>query len=162
MASSATNTGGWISHRLMIPLKLVLAASAALPLAILYVLAATDPDGNIALTHNEVVDGGPTGRIWRGRMMNTSGSPSPSQYREIAVTIRFLDQNGRPVGEAKGSADVLEAQQGFDFEAPLPATATSIQVYSLQWRTGDAGRIVGRLLGPWPAWEFGYRQYDPA
>lgn len=156
MARSSEKTG-WLNHQLVIPVKWVVAAVIALPLLLLYVMAATDPDGNIALVGNEVVDDGAGGRIWRGRMMNTSGPPSPSQYREIAVTIRFLDKDGQPVGEARGSKEVLEARETFDFEAPLPPGAERMQVYSLQWRTGNGGA----LLGPWQPWEFGYLQYDP-
>ena len=81
-----------------------------------------------------------------------------SLYREVAVTIRFLDRDGQPVGETSGRADRLEPGEELKLQAPLPSQAESMQVYALQWRTGD----VGRLLGPWAPWPFGYLQYDPS
>ena len=67
-------------------------------------------------------------------------------------------RDGQPVGKTSGRADRLEPGEELNLQAPLPSQAESMQVYSLQWRTGD----VGRLLGPWAPWPFGYLQYDPS
>ncbi|MDB5691307.1 MAG: hypothetical protein JWO81_370 [Alphaproteobacteria bacterium] len=129
-------------------------AAAVIVLAvpgIFFVKAATDRDENVALTRNEVAKGPSGGRVWRGTMTNRSDD---SLYRDVAVTVRFLDRNGRPVGEVSGRADRLEAGKGLDLEAPLPALATGMQMHKLHWRTGD----VSADLGPYAAWPFGHVQ----
>ena len=135
---------------------MVVVGLIVLPLLVLFVMAATDDDENIVLSRNDVITDASGVRTWHGTMMNRTDS----QYREIAVTIRFLDSAGQPVGEATGSTDRLEPGEKLDLQAPLPSQAKNIQVYSLQWRTGRHN--VGRLLGPWAPWSFGYLQYDPA
>ncbi len=161
MISSLESATRCLNRRLMVPVKWILTAAAVVPLAALYVIAATDDDENVALARNEVMDDGAGGRVWHGAMVNTANPVSPGVFREVAVTIRFLDGNGQPVGETRGRADQLEPGQAITLEAPLPPEAASIQMYSLQWRTGQR-RVVGRLLGPWPSWPFGYLQYDPS
>lgn len=150
------NNGGWRSHKLIIPTWTVLATLIVLPLFIMFVMAATDGDENIVLSRNDVITDASGNRTWHGTMMNRTDS----QYREIAVTIRFLDPKGQTVGEASGSADILAPGENLNLQASLPSEAERIQVYSLQWRTGS--RNVGRLLGPWRPWSFGYLQYDPS
>lgn len=124
------------------------------PLVVLWVLLATDDDGNIALVRNDVVQHDSGERTWRGTMGNTTDS----QYREIAVTIRFLDGADRPVGEVNGSAGVLEPGESFDLRAPLPDEAVAMQVYHLEWRTGRLDKKPKRPLGPWAPWPFGHVQ----
>ena len=139
---------------LAIPAWVGVASLIVLPLLVLYVIAATDDDENVVLTRNDVATDASGVRTWRGTMMNRTDS----LYREVAVTIRFLDRDGQPVGETSGRADRLEPREELNLQAPLPSRAESMQVYSLQWRTDD----VGRLLGPWAPWPFGYLQYDPS
>ena len=121
---------------------------------VLWVLGATDDDGNIALTQNDVLVEATGKRTWQGRMSNTTDS----QYRDIAVTIRFLDQNDQPVGEISGSVQKLEPGESMPLQADLPVEAARMQVYSLSWRTGRNDKSVGEPLGPWAPWEFGYVQ----
>ena len=154
MARNVKTSNGWRERQWVIPAWTVVAALIVLPLLALFVMAATDDDENVVLSRNDVVTDALGTRTWHGTMMNRTDS----QYREVAVTIRFLDQNGQPVGETSGRADRLEPGDKLDLQVPLPAQAESIQVYSLQWRTGK----VGRLLGPWAPWQFGYLQYDPS
>jgi len=139
---------------LVIPAWVGVAALIVLPLLVLFVMAATDDDENVVLTRNVVITNASGTRTWYGTMMNRTDS----LYREVAVTIRFLDRDGQPAGETSGRADQLEPGEELYLQAPLPSQAESIQVYSLQWRTGD----VRRLLGPWAPWPFGYLQYDPS
>jgi len=122
----------------------------AVPLFALWAMAATDDDENVALTRNDVVREASGGRTWHGTFTNRADS----LYREVAVEIRFLDRNGKPVGKVGGRADRLEPGARLDLKAALPSGAAGMQVYSLQWRTGE----VGRLLGPWAPWPFGHVQ----
>jgi len=124
------------------------------PLLILWALLATDDDGNIALTRNDAVLESSGARIWHGTMTNTTDS----QYREIDVTIRFLDSADQPVGEVSGRADRLEPGEQLDLQAPLLREADRMQIYSLQWRTGRKNKYVP--LGPWAPWPFGYVQTE--
>lgn len=141
-------------------LRLVWAVSAAavlLPLIALWVLAVRAGDDEIVtVARNEVVQDGTGNRLWRGAMLNRADT----DYREVAVTIRFLDKDGRTVGETSARTDVLGAGQMLPLEAPLPASAVRMQMYSLQWRAGK-DRTINGLFGPYKPWEFGYLQYDP-
>jgi hypothetical protein len=145
-----TEKTGWLNYQLKLRVKWVLAAIIALPLALGFVLVATDPDENVALSRNEVVENAAGERIWYGQMRGSDTTP----YREVAVTIRFLDQNGMPVGAVTAQDELLEPGEGLELQALLPPEAINMQVYSLQWRLGRASE----LLAPWPAWEFGYLQ----
>ena len=141
-------------HRRKKGIRVAVPALVVIPLVILWVMLATDDDGNIALVRNDVVQEGSRGRFWYGTMGNTTDS----QYREIAVTIRFLDSNDQPVGEISGSTDVLEPGGSFRLQAPLAPEAVAIQVYSLEWRTGRNNKKTDPPLGPWAPWPFGHVQ----
>ena len=145
---------GLLGRRLSIPVWAILAAIVLPALLAAWVMLATEDDSNIALSRNEVVTD-PTGaRSWYGTMTNRTDS----QYREVAVVIRFLDSQGKPVAEVRGTAGRMEPGDDLKLQAALPAEAAQVQIYSLQWRTGRAN--VGRLLGPWAPWQFGYLQYQ--
>ena len=133
---------------------MAVSALVVVPLFILWVLLATDNDGNIALVRNDVTQGVSATRVWHGTMGNTTDS----QYREVAVTIRFLDSNDQPVGEISGSADLLEPGESFNLQAPLPPQAVAMQVYSLEWVTGSKDKRTDPPLGPWAPWPFGHVQ----
>lgn len=135
-------------------IRMTVSALVVLPLLILWVLLATDDDGNIALVRNDVIYDETGGRSWRGTM----GNDTDSQYRDIAVTIRFLDANDQPVGEVSGVADVLEPGESLHIEAKLAPQAVAVQVYSLEWETGRKNKRTDPPLGPWAPWPFGYVQ----
>lgn len=156
MANNQAHTNGWLKHQVAIPIWAVVAVLVVLPILALFVMAATNADENIVLSRNDVTTDASGTQTWHGTLMNRTDS----QYREIAVTIRFLDQKNQSVGETKGSIDQLAPGEKLHLQAPLPSRAKSIQIYSLQWRTGRNN--VGRLLGPWAPWSFGYLQYDPS
>jgi hypothetical protein len=67
--------------------------------------------------------------------------------------ILFLDNDGKPVGQARGGADRLDPGETFHFQAPLPAAAAHMQVYQLRWAREGGPRIA---LGPYRPWSFGY------
>ena len=157
MAINTNTRGGFRHWTVEVPVWSILAALMLLPLLALPVWVATaDAEESIPLSRNEVVVDSAGNRTWYGTMLN----PTDSIYRELAVTIRFLDANDHAVGEARGQIAQLQPGESLPLQAALPATAVRMQMYSLQWRTGR--RNVGRLLGPYRPWEFGYLQYDPA
>jgi len=132
----------------------VAVAAVLLPLADLWVTAVHGGDDEIVtLARNDVVPSAGGGRIWRGAMLNTG-----DEYYDVDVRIRFLDANNDTVGETSAHANVLGSKELLQLEAPLPASAARMQVYSLHWRAGKAFS-VGRLFGAYQPWEFGYLQY---
>jgi len=141
--------------RLKNGVRVAVSALVVVPLLILWVILATDDDGNIALVRNDIVQSD-SDRSWQGTMANTTDS----QYRDIAVTVRFLDNNDQPVGEINGTAKVLEPGQSFDLHSPLPLEATAMQIYSLKWETGRNNNRTDPALGPWAPWPFGHVQAD--
>lgn len=101
-------------------------------------------------SRNQVVRAASGERAWRGAFTNRTDRP----YRDVAVEIRFLDPEGRPVGRASGRAERLEPGARLDLHAPLPPEAAGVQVWTLRWRAGEA--CVE--LGPYAQWSFGHLQ----
>lgn len=125
------------------------AALILLPLAAMFVMAATDDDDNMAFTRNEVVRTASGERIWRGRIWNHTDS----LYTGLDAIILFLDKEGVPVGNATGAAARLDPGEYFNLEAPLPPGAVRMQMYRLRWAGRGGGSVA---VGPWRPWEFGY------
>lgn len=148
--------GGFGSWTLEFKVWHLLAALILLPLLVMFALVATYFDEALVVSRNEIVSDAQDQRHWYGTLLN----PTDSVYREIAVTIRFLDAEDQPVGETRGQIEQLLPGENLPLEGALPESAARMQVYSLQWRTGR--RNVGRLFGPYTPWEFGYLQYDPS
>ena len=121
-----------------------------LPLAVIFVLAATSPDENIVLSRNEVVHQSSGERLWRGTYWNHSDS----LYTDLDVVILFIDKEGKPVGQARGEAARLDPGEVFHLQAKLPSDAAQIRMYQLRW-TSYGNSVV---LGPFPPWPFGYVQ----
>ncbi len=152
MAFALDTQGGLRRWTLTVPVWALLAATPLLPLAFVALVVIHSADENIPLTRNELAEvNGQT--LWRGAFSN----PTDSEYRELAAIIRFLDAADQPVGEARAEAAVLAPGTRMELEAALPAGAVRMQMYSLQWRTGE--RNTGRLFGPFRPWEFGYLQW---
>jgi hypothetical protein len=127
------------------------AAVILLPLAVLYVLAATSPDENIVLSRNEVVQQPSGERLWRGTYWNHSDS----LYTDLDVVLLFIDKDGKPVGQVEGEAARLDPGEVFHLEARLPPAAQQVRMYQLRW-TSYGNSVV---LGPFPPWPFGYVQH---
>jgi hypothetical protein len=124
-----------------------LAALVLIPLAVLFVLGATDDTDNIALSRNQVIVT-PQGRVWKGTWWNHSDS----LYTELDAVILFLDRDGKPVGQGQGGARRLDPGEVFHMEAKLPSRAVSMRVYQLRWAREGGPRIA---LGPYRIWDFG-------
>ena len=83
-----------------IPLWWIVAALIVVPLLVFFVMAGPmNHDENVALSRNEVVQDSSGGRTWHGTMVNATNPFTAGVFREVAVTIRFLDRDGQPVGE---------------------------------------------------------------
>jgi len=106
---------------------------------------------DIVLSHSEVIDGGAGGSVWRGALTNLAADGC----RDLMVEMRFLDRNGRLLGELRRRAAALGVGRRFDLEAALPSGAVDLQIYALRWRSGDASIELGpfrpRELGRLPA-----------
>ena len=127
----------------------ILAALAVLSVMVMYVLAATDPTENIALSRNEVVAMPSGERSWRGTFWNHSDS----LYKDLDTVVLFIDKDGKPVGQTQGGADRLDPGETFHLQASLPAEAVRMQIYQIRW-TSDGGHRA--VLGPYRTWPFGY------
>ena len=102
------------------------------------VMEAGDERNDVVLSRSEVVGSG--GRpVWRGALTNLAANGC----RDLAAEIRFLDRNGRMLGELAARVAALAAGGRFDIEAALPPGATALQLYALRWRSGDASIELG-------------------
>jgi hypothetical protein len=126
-----------------------MAALVAVSFMVMFVMAATDPTENIALSRNEVVHTPSGERTWRGTFWNHSDS----LYTDLDTVVLFLDKDGKPVGQARGGADRLDPGETFHLQEPLPAEAERMQIYQLRWTSNGRHRAV---LGPYRSWPFGY------
>jgi hypothetical protein len=126
-----------------------MAALVVVSFMVMFVMAATDPTENIALSRNEVVRTPMGERTWRGTFWNHSDS----LYTDLDAVVLFLDEEGRPVGQARGAAARLDPGETFHLQAPLPAEAVRMQIYQMRW-TSDGGHRA--VLGPYRSWSFGY------
>lgn len=138
---------GW--RRRAIATWAALGILAVVTLAAMFVMAATDPTENIALSRNEIVRTLSGEQTWRGTFWNHSDS----LCTDLDAVVLFLDKEGKPVGQARGSADRLDPGEVFHLEAPLPAEAVRMQIYQLRWTREGTHRAV---LGPYHSWPFGY------
>lgn len=118
--------------------------------AAVFVLAATDPGDNIALGGNTVVRTADGTRAWHGIFWNHSDS----LYTDLDAIVLFLDADGRPVGQAGGSAARLDPGEVFHVRAKLPPGAAKLQLYRMRWTT-NGGKAKAKL-GPFRPWPFGY------
>jgi len=145
MTAEISNTKRWRRRLPWLAAGLMVLA----PLAILYVMAATDPTDNIVLARSEVAQT-PGGRVWKGVIWNHSDS----LYTDLDTVILFLDRDGKPVGQARGAADRLDPGEYYEMEAALAPEAAQLQIYQMRW-TSYGNRAV---LGPYRPWPFGYVQ----
>ena len=111
-------------------------------------IAVVDDRDGIGLTRNEAVTEALGGRTWLGALSNLTGGPRA----DVAVRIRFLDHEGRPVGTPLGARAAHLGPGGrLHLQARLPAAATGLRIEALRW-TRD-GRTV--QFGPGAPLVFG-------
>lgn len=153
MATQAARSGGRSARFWRLAPWAIIGAMLLIPLAAMFVMAATDDTDNIALSRNEVVRSASGERMWHGTMWNHTDS----LYTDLQTVVLFLDQEGKPVGQARGGAARLDPGEVFHLQGELPPQAARMQIYQLRWTGPGGGKAV---LGPYRAWEFGYLQDD--
>ena len=133
----------------------ILAALVILPILVMWFRVVHQNDEILALVRNDVVTDAAGQRAWAGSFVNTNGRT----LRDVAVTVDLLDSQNRTVGKAEAEAAELTFGKRLDLQAPLPADAVRLRIYSVQWRM-DRGTAA--LMGPFRVpWEFGYLMVDP-
>jgi len=145
----------WSRWTIEIKVWKILAALAILPILVLWFNIVHQDDEILALSRNDVVTGTAGQRTWIGSFVNTNEKP----LRDVGVTVDFLDSANRPVGKVEAKAAELTFGSRLDLQAPLPADAVRLRIYSVQWRMDGRGVLMGPFREPW---EFGYLMVDPA
>jgi hypothetical protein len=112
-------------------------------------------DEILALIRNDVVTEVTGQRTWAGSFVNTNDRT----LRDVAVTVDFLDSEGRTVGKSDAEAAELPFSTRLDLQAPLPHDAVKLRIYSVRWRMGHRAVLMGPFRKPR---EFGYLMVDPA
>jgi hypothetical protein len=145
----------WSNWTVEIKVWKLLVALIVLPILVLWYRVVHQDDEILALARNEVAmeAGGP--RSWAGSFVNTN----EQTLRDVAVTVDFLDSGDRTVGKAEAEAAELPFGTRLDLRAPLPSDAVRIRIYSVQWRMGRTGVLMGPFREPR---EFGYLMVEPA
>jgi hypothetical protein len=134
----------------------ILVALVVLPILVMWFLVVHQNDEILALVRNDVVTDAAGQRTWAGSFVNTNHRT----LRDVAVTVDLLDSDNRTVAKANAETAELPFGQRLDLQAPLPADAVRLRIYSVQWRM-DGGPAA--LMGPFRVpWEFGYLMADPA
>ena len=145
----------WSSWTLEIKVWKILAVLVILPILVMWFMIVHQNDEILALIRNEVLTDAAGQRTWAGSFVNTNDRA----LRDVAVTVDFLDSQGRTVGKAKAEAAELRLSARLDLQAPLPPDAVRLRIYSVQWRMGRTAVLMGPFREPW---EFGYLMADPA
>jgi hypothetical protein len=132
----------------------LLVALVVLALLVLWFLVVHQDDEILALVRNEVVTDAGGERTWVGSFVNTNDR----SLRDVAVTVDFVDGQGRTVGRARADAAELPFGARLEMQAPLPAGAAKLRIYSVQWRMGRSAALMGPFR---ESWDFGYLMADP-
>ena len=154
MTTSNDARKSWRELTVEIKVWKILAALVILPVLVFWLRVVHQKDEIIALSRNEVVVDAAGNRIWYGTFFNTDDI----QYRDLAVTVHFLDSSGQVVGKVEGERDKLEPQTGMDLQAVLPEDAVNLRIYSVQWRNDRTSALMGPFREPY---EFGYLMVQP-
>ena len=154
MTTDRSARGSWRTWTIEIQVWKILAALIILSVLTFWMMVVHQEDEIIALTRNEVVTDAAGNRIWHGTFFNTDDIP----YRDLGVTVNFLDRNGEVVAKAEAETDELLPGTGLDLQADLPPQAVNLRIYSVRWRNDRTATMFGPFREPWA---FGYLMYHP-
>jgi hypothetical protein len=154
MATGQDAPKRWSSRTVEIKVWKILAALVILPILVMWFAVVHQDDEILALIQNEVLTDPSGQRIWAGSFINTNDRT----LRDVAVTVDFLDNQKRTVGKAEAQAAELPFNTQLNLQAPLSPDAVRLRIYSVQWRMGRKGALMGPFRKPW---EFGYLMVDP-
>jgi hypothetical protein len=155
MAAGHNAPKRWSSWTIEIKVWKILVALIVLPILVLWFMVVHQNDEILALSRNEVVTGPAGERAWAGSFVNTNDRT----LRDVAVTVDFLDSEGKTVAKAEAETAELPFGARLDLHAPLPREAVRLRIYSVQWRMGGTAALMGPFREPW---EFGYLMVDSA
>jgi hypothetical protein len=147
--TTSQRPGHWTNWTLTIKVWQLLVALAVLAILVMWMRIVHQDDEILALVRNDVVTNAAGQRTWAGSFVNTNDNA----LRDVAVAVDFLDSQNHAVGRANAQATELSFKARLDLEAPLPADAVRLRVYSVQWRMGSKAVLMGPFRDPW---EFGY------
>jgi hypothetical protein len=165
MTAGQVEPNRWQTRTVEIKVWKILTAMIILPILVMWFQVVHQDDEILALSRNDVVTDAAGLRSWAGAFVNTNSRI----LRDVGVTVDFLDSHNIAVGRAKAEAAELRFGMRLELQAPLPADAVRLRIYSVQWRmdTTAADRWLRRistaaLMGPFrQPWEFGYLMVDP-
>jgi hypothetical protein len=145
----------WSTWTIEIKVWKIFAALIILPILVMWFMVVHQNDEILALVRNEVVTDAAGQRTWAGSFVNTN----ERTLRDVAVTVDFLDSQDRTIGKAEAESPELSFGMRLDLQEALPRDAVRLRIYSVQWRMGRTGALMGPFREPW---EFGYLMADPA
>lgn len=149
MTSSNTEHKKWSNWSIEIKVWKILTGLILLPVLVFWFLVVHQLDEIIALSRSDIVVDATGNRTWFGTFINTADEP----FRDLGITIHFLDRNGQTVAKVETETDVLAAGTGIDLQADLPPEAVNLRIYSVRWRNDRTATMFGPFREPW---EFGY------
>ncbi|MDP1932950.1 MAG: FxLYD domain-containing protein [Gammaproteobacteria bacterium] len=145
----------WNEWTIRIKVWKILAVMVTVPVVVFWLQVVHQEDEIIALSRNEVMVDPAGKRTWHGSFTNTADIP----FRDLGVTVNFLDSSGAIVGRAEAETDELPPWADINLQAELPDEAVNMRIYSVRWRNDSTATMFGPFREPW---EFGYLMYDPA
>lgn len=154
MASSNNSVRNWRQWTVEIKVWKILVTLIVVTILVFWYLVVHQKDEIIALSRNDVIVDITGNRIWYGTFFNTDDKT----YRDLAITVHFLDTDGQAVGEANAEVAELQGRHDLNLEAILPEEAVNLLIYSVRWRNDKTSAFYGPFRNPW---EFGYLQFDP-
>jgi hypothetical protein len=166
MATALHGLERWSNWTIKIKVWKLLAVLFMIPILVLWFRVVHQDDEILALVRNEVTTNAAGQRAWSGSFVNTNSRI----LRDVAVTVDLLDSQNRTVGKTEAKATELPFGARLNLEAPLPADAARMRIYSVQWRmdrtSADKWLLrapAAALMGPFrEPWEFGYLMVDSA
>lgn len=153
MTTHNDNNRKWTDWSINLKVWKILAVLIILPVLTLWMLIVHQEDEIIALTRNDMVVDPAGNRTWYGTFFNTDDIP----YRDLGVTVHFLDSNGQTVSKVEAETDELPPGSGIDLQSVLPPEAVNLRIYSVRWRNDRTATMLGPFREPW---EFGYLMVD--
>jgi hypothetical protein len=154
MTTSQDKPVRWSNRTVEIRIWKIVAAVIILPILVMWFRVVHQNDEILALARNEVVTDAAGQRSWAGSFVNTNDTT----LRDVAVTVDFLDSENRTVGKAEAEAAELPFGSRLELQSQLPPEAVRLRIYSVQWRMGRTGALMGPFREPW---EFGYLMVGP-
>jgi hypothetical protein len=145
----------WKNWTVQIKVWKIAVALVLLAVLVMWFRVVHQDDEILALIRNEVQIDAAGQRTWAGDFVNTNDRT----LRDVAATVHFLDRQNHPVASVEAKAMELPFGKRLALRTTLPPDAVRLRIYSVQWRMGRKGALMGPFREPW---EFGYLMADPS